>query len=83
MQNAGMAVNITIRNVPEGVRDALAKRAAFRGQSMQEYLLAELKLMAEKLPPAEWVARQREQKKRYGVNLTAGQIVASIKDGPD
>jgi len=36
--NAGMPVAITIRNVPEGVRDELAARAARSGRSLQEYL---------------------------------------------
>ena len=33
---------ITIRNVPEHVRNILAARAAGSGRSLQEYLLAEL-----------------------------------------
>ena len=37
-----MAVTITIRNVPEDVRNRLAARAAGSGRSLQEYLLAEL-----------------------------------------
>lgn len=31
-------VAVTIRDVPEGVRDELASRAALAGQSLQEYL---------------------------------------------
>ena len=41
-----MAVQITIRNVPEEVRDILKARAARRRQSMQEYLRAELERLA-------------------------------------
>ena len=41
-QNACVSVQITIRNVPEEVRDELAARAALKRQSMQEYLLSEL-----------------------------------------
>jgi len=37
-----MSVAITIRNVPEEVRNKLAARAAGSGRSLQEYLLAEL-----------------------------------------
>ena len=33
---------ITIRDVPAEVRDALAARAAMAGQSMQEYVRAQL-----------------------------------------
>lgn len=41
MQNAGMPA-ITIRNVPDEIRDELAARAALAGKSLQEYLLGEL-----------------------------------------
>ncbi len=37
-----MPVQITIRGVPEEVRDELAARAALKGQSMQEFLRGEL-----------------------------------------
>ena len=37
-----MPVTITIRNVPDDVRNRLAARAAGSGRSLQEYLLAEL-----------------------------------------
>ena len=37
-----MTVAITIRNVPEEVRNRLAARAAGSGRSLQEFLLAEL-----------------------------------------
>ena len=37
-----MSVAITIRNVPDGVRNQLAARAAAKGWSLQEFLLAEL-----------------------------------------
>ncbi len=41
MQNACMPA-ITIRNVPDEVRDELAARARRAGKSLQEYLLGEL-----------------------------------------
>lgn len=37
-----MSVAITIRNVPDGVRNQLAARAAAKGWSLQEFLLFEL-----------------------------------------
>ena len=43
-----MTVKITIRNVPDEVRDKLAARAEIRHQSMQSYLLSELELIAAK-----------------------------------
>lgn len=41
-----MPVAITIRNVPDGVRNELAARAATKGWSLQEYLLSELRDLA-------------------------------------
>ena len=41
-----MGIQITIRDVPEKVRDELAARAALQGKSMQEYLRAELERLA-------------------------------------
>ena len=45
-QNDGMPVQITVRDIPERVRDELAARAAREGKSMQEYLKAELERRA-------------------------------------
>ena len=41
-----MTARITIRNVPDEVRDELAARAASRRQSMQEFLRGELERIA-------------------------------------
>ena len=43
-----MAVTITIRNVPDGVRNELAARAAMKGRSLQEFLRHELVDLASK-----------------------------------
>jgi len=44
---------IQIRDVPEAVRDELARKAAAAGQSMQAYLLGELTRLAERLVTAD------------------------------
>lgn len=54
-----MSVNITIRNVPDEVRDALAARAADSGRSMQEYLVRELSAIAARPSAAEAILRAR------------------------
>ena len=41
-----MPVNITVRSVPDDVHQRLAQRAAQAGQSMQQYLTAELTRLA-------------------------------------
>jgi len=43
-----MPVSITIRDVPNEIRDELAARAARAGQSLQEYLSLTLREIAEK-----------------------------------
>lgn len=74
MQNACMP-SITIRNVPEDVRNELAARAARSGRSLQEYLLAELEALAER-PDRELLMRRiRENVERYGVSLSAEEIL--------
>lgn len=54
-----MAVNITIRNVPDAVRDELAERAMRTGRSMQEFLVRELTTLASKPSAAEAVRLAR------------------------
>ena len=53
---------ITIRNVPEEVRDVLKARAARRHQSMQGYLLGELEHLASKPSVEELMAEVRARK---------------------
>ena len=51
-----MGVQITIRDVPEAVRDELAARAARAGQSMQEFLRLELARLAARPTVDAWKA---------------------------
>ena len=46
-------VKITIKNVPEEVRDELAARAALQRKSMQQFLLEELEWIASRLSAAQ------------------------------
>ena len=55
-----MTVNITIRNVPDHVRDELAARAAASGRSLQEYLSRELASLVARPSAAEAILRARE-----------------------
>jgi plasmid stability protein len=67
---------ITIRNVPEKVRDELARRAARAGMSLQEYLLRELTFMASYPDQNEWLDDVRAQAEEIGIDLTAEEILA-------
>ena len=70
-----MPVQITIRDVPEDVRNELASRAALRGQSMQEYLRGELERMASR-PSADVVlAEIRRRVEASGTRVTASEIL--------
>ncbi|MCY4613642.1 MAG: hypothetical protein OXB94_08495 [Nitrospira sp.] len=57
-----MAVQITIRGVPEEVRDELAMRAALQCQSMQEFLRCELARLAERPSVGMWLQAVRNRK---------------------
>ena len=72
-----MAVQITIRGVPESVRDELASRAALQRQSMQEFLRGELERIASRPSVDEWVREIRERKAAYGTHVPTTTILAA------
>jgi plasmid stability protein len=70
-------VAVTIRDVPDGVRDELAARAARDGQSLQEYLRTLLVNVAEKPTVGEVLARARARVEATGVRLDPAATVAA------
>ena len=70
-------VAVTIRQVPEAVRDELAARAARAGQSLQEYLRSLLVSVAEKPTGDEVLARARARVGATGVRLDPALTVAA------
>lgn len=70
-------VAVTIRQVPDAVRDELAARAAREGQSLQEYLRALLVSAAEKPTVGEVLARARARVAATGVRLDPALTVAA------
>ena len=72
-----MAVQITIRNVPDDVRDELAAKAAERRQSMQEYLRGELERLAATPSVATLLAEIRRRKEAAGTRVTTEEILAA------
>jgi plasmid stability protein len=48
---------IQIRNIPDDLHRKMKARAALEGKSLSEYLLVELRRMAELPTPDEWRAR--------------------------
>lgn len=84
MQNAGnaatvlaMSVSITVRDVPDEVRDELAARAARAGMSLQEYLRGMLIESTGRLPVADVIARARARVNATGARVSAEAILAA------
>ena len=76
-----MAIQITIRDVPEKVRDELAARAALQGKSMQEYLRAELERLAGKPSVDVWLERVRKRKRASQSRVSSRKILEAIAEG--
>jgi hypothetical protein len=74
-QYASMAVQITIRDVSERVRDELAARAALQGKSMQEYLRAELERLASRPSVDAWLEQVRRRKRASQTRVSSRQIL--------
>ena len=73
---------ITIRNVPEELRDELVARAERRGLSLEQYVLWGLVTMIEESTPdddasyEEWLDGVRAQARDIGTHLTIEGILA-------
>lgn len=78
MHNKCMTL-IQIRDVPEAVRDELARKAAAAGQSMQSYLLSELTRLAERPSMAEITQRAQARAKASGSTVTMQDAVAAVR----
>lgn len=72
-----MTVSITVRDVPDDVRDELAARAARSGRSLQEYLRGMLVERAARPSVEDMVSRVRGRTVTTGVRLTAEEILAA------
>ena len=70
-----MSVQITIRNVPEEVRDVLAVRAALQRQSMQEFLRGELERIASRPTVDAWLEEVRARKEATGTRIPPSVIL--------
>ena len=81
MQNDCMSIQITIRDVSEKVRDELAGRAALQGQSMQEFLRAELERLASRPSLKSWLEQVRSRKRASQTRVSASQILKNREAG--
>lgn len=78
-QNESM-VNVLIRNLPESVHSRLSRRAEAQGQSLQQYLLAELGRLAAQ-PTIEEVMELAAQNATS--SISSDEIVAMIREDRD
>jgi plasmid stability protein len=72
-----MSVAITVREVPDEVRDVLAARAARAGKSMQEYVRGMLVETAARPSVDEVIARARARVDATGARADADSILAA------
>lgn len=80
LQNACMP-SISVRNVPQETRDALAVKAARAGQSLQEYLLARLIDLGDRVEVAEVIAEMEDIASSWEEEVTREQILDAIDEG--
>lgn len=71
-----MSVAITVREIPDEVRDELAARAARSGRSLQEYLRSMLVETASRPPVHDVIARARARVAATGSRVDAASILA-------
>lgn len=72
-----MGVAVTVRDVPERVRDELAARAARAGKSLQEYLRGMLIESVSRPSVDDVIARARARVDANGVRVDAESILAA------
>ena len=72
-----MPVSMTIRDVPDETRDELAARAARAGQSLQEYVRAQLNALVAVPDQAELWDRVRHRLQATGSHVSTADILAA------
>ena len=73
-----MAVHITVRDVPEVVRDELVARAARANKSMQVYLRDELERLASRPCIDQWLEPVRERVGESGTHMPTEDILRHL-----
>jgi antitoxin FitA len=74
-----MSTMIQIRNVPDALHRKLKSRAALEGMSLSEYLLAELRRVAE-LPTLAEMRERLERRSDTDPGITSEQAVRDERD---
>ena len=74
-----MGKMLQVRNVPDEVHRTLKARAATAGKSLSEYVLAELKILAQRPTMEQMMARLRSLSP-VRTKLTAAEMVRQERD---
>jgi antitoxin FitA len=74
-----MSSMIQIRNVPDALHRRLKSRAALAGMSLSDYLLSELRKVAE-LPTLEELRKRLESRTRVTPSIPPAQAVREERD---
>jgi antitoxin FitA len=70
---------IQVRNVPEGLHRTLKARAAAAGMSLSDYLLAELRKIAER-PTMDELRKRLQQREPVNLPISAAEMVRQERD---
>jgi plasmid stability protein len=70
---------IQIRNVPDSIHRTLKSRAALAGMSLSDYLLKEIRLIAER-PTMEELRKRLQQRERVVLTESAADAIRAERD---
>jgi antitoxin FitA len=74
-----MTAMIQIRNVPDALHRRLKSRAALAGMSLSDYLLGEIRSMAER-PTLDELRARLERRTRINPSVTPAEAVRAERD---
>jgi plasmid stability protein len=74
-----MSRMIQLRNVPEGMHRTLKARAAMAGMSLSDFLLAEIRCLAER-PTIEELRERLRRRSRVAAGMSAADAVRHERD---
>jgi antitoxin FitA len=76
-----MSTMIQIRNVPDALHRELKSRAALAGMSLSDYLLAEIRELAER-PTLDEMRARLQSRQATNPSMTAADAVRAERDRP-
>ena len=75
-----MALEITIKEVPEDVYARLSARAALEQKSLEVYLQEELRRLAQPSPNEEWAEKARKLTEEQATRVPSELIVQMLRE---